>query len=171
MAVTASGFATLNYITYNSVAQTPALGGSLLLDTHKMTLWVNTITPNFDDTLANNRYGTSVWTAGANEASGTNWAAGGKALSTLAAGGTSISPTLTASAGTVRWGATDVSVASTTIATAFGTAMIYADGITAPNADPVIVVVYFGGSTYTTAAGTLGITWSGGFIATFDITP
>lgn len=168
MAVTKSGFFTTNFITFNSVAQTPATGGSLILATHKISLWVVGITPNFDDTLANSRYGAGQFTAGANEVSGTGWSAGGVLLSAAAAGATSTAPTLTVSpAETVMWDMGDVSVASTTLTNA-RCAMIYADAITAPNADPAIILIDFAAG-FSTSNGTLGIQWSATGVGTFDL--
>jgi len=170
MAITVSGIFTNNFITFNSVAQTPATGGSLLLATHKITLWVSTITPAYDDSLANARYGAGQFTAGANEVSGTGWAAGGVLLSAAAAGATSTAPTLTVSpAGTVMWDMTDVAVSSTTL-TAARAAMIYADAITAPNADPAIILINFT-SDFSTVNGTFGIQFAATGVATFDLTP
>jgi hypothetical protein len=170
VAVTVSGWFTNNFITFNSVAQTGALGGSLLLATHKISLWVSTITPNFDDTLANSRYGAGQYVAGANEVSGTGWAAGGVLLSAAAAGATSTAPTLTVSpAGAMMWDMNDIAVSSTTLTNA-RCCMIYADAITAPSADPAIILVDFG-SNFSTVAGTFGIQWSVLGVSAIDLTP
>lgn len=170
MAVTVSGWFTTNNITFNSVAQTPATGGSLILATHKISLWVSTITPNFDDTLANSRYGAGQFTAGANEVSGTGWAAGGIVLNVAAAGGTSTAPTLTVSpAGSVMWDMGDVAVSATTLTNA-RCCMIYADAITAPNADPAIILVNFAAD-FSTVNGVFGIQWAATGVAATDLTP
>lgn len=170
MAITVSGWHTNNWITFNSVAQTPATGGSLLLATHKITLWVVGITPNFDDSLANSRYGAGQYTAGANEVSGTGWAAGGVLLSAAAAGATSTAPTLTVSpAGSVMWDMGDVAVSSTTLTSARA-CMIYADAITAPNADPAIILVDFTAG-FSTVNGTFGIQWAATGVSAIDVTP
>lgn len=170
MAITVSGWFTNNFITFNSVAQTPATGGSLLLATHKISLWVVGITPNFDDTLANARYGAGQFTAGANEVSGTGWAAGGVLLSAAAAGATSTAPTLTVSpAGSVMWDMGDVAVSSTTLTSARA-CMIYADAITAPNADPAIILVDFTAG-FSTVNGTFGIQWAATGVSAIDVTP
>lgn len=168
MAVGNSGIFTTNFITFNSVAQTPALGGSLLLTTHKIALYANTITPNYDDTLANSRYGAGAFASG--EVSGTGWAAGGIALSAAAAGSTSTAPTLTVSpAGTVMWDMNDISVSGTTLTNA-RCMVIYADGITAPNADPMIILVTFGAD-YSTSSGTFGVQFAATGVAALDLTP
>src|SRR5678809_350889 len=167
MAITVSGFFTNNQITFNSVAQTPATGGSLLLTTHKITLWVSTITPDYDASLTNARYNAGVFVAGANEVSGTGWAAGGVALSAAAAGATSTAPTLTVSpAGTMMWDMADVAVSSTTLTNARA-AMIYADAITAPNADPAIILINFTAD-FSTVNGTFGIQFAATGVGTVD---
>jgi hypothetical protein len=170
VAVTVSGWFTNNFITFNSVGQTGALGGSLLLATHRITLWVSTITPDFDASLANARYNAGQYVAGANEVSGTGWAAGGVLLSAAAAGATSTAPTLTVSpAGAMMWDMGDVAVSSTTLTNA-RCCMIYADAITAPNADPAIILVDFGAN-FSTVAGTFGIQWSALGVSAIDLTP
>lgn len=86
----------------------------------------------------------------ANEVTGTNWSAGGVALTTTS---------LTASSGTLLFDADNVSVASTTLSNVYG-AVIYDDSVTTPTADAMICLVYFGGTAYNTTAGTFAITWS-----------
>lgn len=170
MAITVSGWHTNVFISHNTdVAQT---GGtlSLILTSHKISLWVVGITPNFDDTLANSRYGAGQYTAGANEVSGTGWAAGGVALSAAAAGATSTAPTTTVSpAGSVMWDMGDVAVSSTTLTSARA-CVIYADAITAPNADPALILVDFA-SGFSTVNGTFGIQWAALGVSAFDLTP
>lgn len=168
MPVSVSGWFTNNFISMNSVAQTPATGMSLLLTTHKVVLYANTITPNFDDTLANSRYAAGAFATG--EVSGTGWAAGGVLVSAAAAGATSLAPTLTISpAGTVMWDANDISVASTTLTNARCLTWC-ADAITAPNADPQLILVNFAAD-FSTNNGTFGVQWSALGISAFDITP
>lgn len=168
MALGNSGWFTNNFISMNSVAQTPATGMSLLLTSHKIALYASTITPNFDDTLANARYGVGAFATG--EVSGTGWAAGGVTVLTAAAGATSLAPTLTVSpAGTVMWDANDISVASTTLTNA-ACLTFYADAVTAPNADPMLILVVFGGS-FSTNNGTFGVQFAAAGISAFDITP
>ena len=91
------------------------------------------------------------------EVTGTNWASGGVALS-----GTAL--TLVSTTG-VKFDATDVSVASTTISSGAYGCVIYDDTLT-PKAG--IAAVWFGGTGYTTNNGTFGITWdsSGIFVVT-----
>jgi hypothetical protein len=169
MAVTASGWFTNNFIKMlNAEAQTGTGGLNLTLATWRMVLYDNTITPDFDASVTNARYGAGAFASG--EVSGTGWAAGGELLSGLASGGTSLAPTLTVSpAGSVMWDMTDVSKASTTLTNA-RCCTIYADPITAPNADPQIILVNFGAS-YSTVNGTFGVTWASTGVSALDLTP
>lgn len=106
-----------------------------------------------------------------NEVSGTGWAAGGILLSTIASGSTSATPTLTTSpAGSIMYDHTnDTSVASTTLTNA-RCCEIYMDSVTAPTADPYIVVVNFGAD-YSTSNGTFGIVWASTGVFALDMTP
>jgi hypothetical protein len=93
----------------------------------------------------------STWTT-ANEVTGTNWATGGINLST----GT-YAPTVTQSPSkTLMWDMNNVSIANTTLGPAYG-AYIYAAG-QSPKAK--IIGIYFGGTGYTTIAGTFAITFN-----------
>ena len=149
MAVTASG---LFYLTFrDALLNTAAL--DLSLETHKGALVSNSATPAFDTHDA--------WAdlSGA-EVTGTNWAAGGVALT-----GTDI----TVSTGTLVFDATDVSVASTTLTNARAY-VLYADALTTPVADALICLVNFGAD-YSTVNGTFAITWNASGIFTIDLTP
>ena len=148
MAVTASG---LFYPTF-AAALNNTLALDLNLETHKVALFTNTITPDFD---ADTAYGAAPYNA--NEVSGTGWAAGGVALITT---GVSNSPT-----GTLMWDADNVSETSTDLTDA-RCALIYADAAT----DEAIVLVDFT-SDYSTVAGTFAITWDVLGIFTIDLTP
>lgn len=93
----------------------------------------------------------STWT-NANEVTGTNWATGGI---NLAAG--TYAPTVTQSPSkTLMWTMNNISVASTTLSGAYG-AYIYAAGLS-PQAK--IIGIWFGGSGYSTVAGTFAISWN-----------
>ena len=99
------------------------------------------------------------------EVSGTGWAAGGIAVSALATGSTSLAPAFSVSAGNptvISWTANNVSVATTTLSNAYG-GYFYSN-----TASPKyrIIGIYFGGSAYSTTAGTFAITWSSSDIAT-----
>jgi hypothetical protein len=149
MAITASG---LYVATFVDVLDTTQLALDLDLETHKGALFSNSITPNFTTDTA---FGVSPYDA--NEVTGTNWAAGGVALT-----GT----TFTGASGTATFDATDVSVASTTLTNARGY-LLYADALAGNNA---IVLVNFGAD-YSTSNGTFAITWNASGIFTVDLTP
>lgn len=149
MAITASG---LYVATFVDVLDTTQLAIDLDLETHKGALFSNSITPNFTTDTA---YGVTPYDA--NEVTGTNWAAGGVALT-----GT----TFTGASGTATFDATDVSVASTTLTNARGY-LLYADALAGNNA---IVLVNFGAD-YSTSNGTFAITWNASGIFTIDLTP
>lgn len=148
MAITASGLYCLTF--------RDALSNTIVLDlgaeTHKIALFNNTITPNFNTDTAY-----SVAPYNANEVTGTNWAAGGVALT-----GT----TFTVAGVGLMFDASDVSVATTTLANAHG-GLIYADVLAGNNA---IGLINFGAD-YSTTAGTFTITWNANGVFTFDLTP
>jgi hypothetical protein len=149
MAVTASG---LYVATFVDVLDTTQLALDLDLETHKGALFSNSITPDFTNDTA---YGAAPYNA--NEVTGTNWPAGGVALT-----GT----TVTGASGTLTFDATDVSVASTTLSNA-RCYLLYADALAGNNA---IVLVNFGAD-YSTSNGTFAITWNASGIFTVDLTP
>ncbi|MCA1569758.1 MAG: hypothetical protein LC798_05435 [Chloroflexi bacterium] len=150
MAVTASGWFLTTMI---DVFDTTQLALDLDLETHRLALFSNVITPNFSTDTA---YGVAPYNA--NEVSGTNWAAGGVLLT-----GTTVTDS---PAGTMMFDATDVSVATTTLTNA-RCALIYADALAGNNA---ILLVNFGAD-YSTVSGTFGITWAAAGVATVDWTP
>jgi hypothetical protein len=149
MAVTASG---LFLPTFRDIMDTSQITIDWDLETHKGALFNNSITPNFDSDTA---YGAAPYNA--NEVTGTNWAAGGVALT-----GTTVS----ISSGTLILDATDVSVASTTL-TAARCYLLYAD---ASAGNEALVLVNFGAD-YSTSNGTFAITWAAGGYASLDLTP
>jgi hypothetical protein len=138
-----------DYFNNTNAFWTPALP-NLNLETHKVALYGNGGTPNFDDTAAHNAYNGSggAWVT-ANEASGTGYSAGGTLLLNTAVS--------SVSGGITMWDADDT--AWTTISvTAYG-ALLYADSLSSPVADQGIMAVYFGGA-FTTTLGNLTIQWS-----------
>lgn len=150
MAVTASG---LFIATWTDILDTTQLAIDLDLETHKVAMFTNTITPNFSTDTA---YGVSPYDA--NEVSGTGYTAGGTELTTTAL---SESPT-----GTIMYDAADTAWASSTISSA-RCAIIYADALAGNNA---ILLVNFGGD-YSTTSGTFTIQWNASGIFTLDLTP
>jgi hypothetical protein len=149
MAVTASG---LFVTTFVDVLDTTQLAIDLDLETHKLALYSNSITPNFTTDTA---FGVSPYNA--NEVFGTGWATGGVALT-----GT----TFTGSSGSATFDATDVSVGSTTLTNA-RCGLIYADALVGNNA---IALIDFGAD-YSTVNGTFAITWNASGIFVWDMTP
>jgi hypothetical protein len=130
---------------------TNVIAGDLTLTSQKISLVSNSETPDFVSVTD-----PSTWTS-ANEVTGTGWVTGGVALSAAAAGGTSTAPTVTQSPSkTLMWDMGNVSVPSTTLSNVVGM-YIYFDSL-APKAKSI--GIWFGGSGYTTTAGTFGVTWA-----------
>jgi hypothetical protein len=117
-------------------------------DTIKQDLVTDTYTPNFD-THTNLSDLTNIVT-------GTGWA-GAVTLG---------SPTFTIASGFATFDGADVSAATTTLSNIEGVA-VWDDTIAS---DPLLCLVDFG-STYSTVAGTLAITWNANGIFRFDYTP
>ena len=135
--------------------------------TNKFFVTNNSDTPLYSGAIG--AAGTSY--AVTNEVSGSGWAAGGVAVSALATGSTSIMPTpaaaFTVSAGPptlMNWLASNISVATTTLAGMYG-GYFYT---TTATANYKIIGIYFGGSSYSTSAGTFAVNWQGGTIATIN---
>jgi hypothetical protein len=150
MAVTASG---LFITTWLDVVDTTQLALDLDLETHKLALFTNSITPNFSTDTA---YGVAPYNA--NEVSGTGYTAGGALITTT---------TVTESpAGSVMWDAADTSWATSTITNA-RCGLAYADALAGNNA---IVLINFGAD-YSTVSGTFLITWAATGIFALDLTP
>jgi hypothetical protein len=146
MAWTASGLYACNLVPNLDLS----IATKWTLGTNKIALYNNTDTPDFTVAAAAGIYSAT------NEVSGTGWAAGGVLLSAAAAGPASVTPTVTQSpAKTVMYDWTnDVSVAGTTLTAAVG-AKVYIDSLS-PKA--LILAIWFGGTAYTTSAGTFAIT-------------
>jgi hypothetical protein len=102
MAVSVSG---LFVPTWLDILDTTQLAVDLDLETHKLAMFTNTITPNFSTDTA---YGVAPYNA--NEVSGTGYTAGGTVITTTTV---TESPT-----GTVMWDAADTQWASSTITNA-----------------------------------------------------
>lgn len=133
---------------------------NLDLETHKIALFDNTVTPDYDAAAASIAYNTGTWTTG-KEVTGTGIAAGGIALT---------STTVTDVAGGIEmWDAADSSWTTATGSSIYG-AFIYADALTTPVADQGIAAIYFGGA-YQVTAGTFTIQWSANGIARIDYAP
>jgi hypothetical protein len=145
VAFTSSGL----YVATHRDALKNAIALDLTAATHKVAMYTNTLTPNFDADP-------SSYSA-TNEVSGTGYTAGGTTVS---------SPTLTGSSGSLTFDAADASWSSSTISSARG-AIVYADALS-PKAN--IVAITFGGD-YSTVSGTFTIQWSASGIYVIDLTP
>lgn len=161
MAVTASGLFTA---TFQDVLDATQLALDLSLTSHKIALFSNSITPDFDASAANAAYGAGQYAS--NEVSGTGWAAGGVALSAAATGGTSTAPTLTVASGALKYDMNDVAVSGVTVSNA-RCALLYADALAGNNA---ICLINFGGD-YTATGGLFEIVWNAAGVWTLDLTP
>ncbi len=149
MSVTASG---LFLPTLIDILDSTQLAVDFDLDTHKVALFTNSITPNFS---TNTAYGSSPFNA--NEVSGAGYTSGGAVVT-----GTALSESPT---GTIMWDATDVAWASSTITSA-RCGLIYND----PGSDQAMCLINFGAD-YSTSGGTFTIQWASGGIFTWDPTP
>lgn len=148
MAVTTSGLYSLTF----RDTLTQVLPLNLIASTHKVAMFTNSITPNFDTDTS---YTTAPYTS--NEVTGVSYVVGGTSL---------ISPTLTVSTGSLVFDAADVSWPGSTIANA-RCALFYANGLSNKN---TICLVNFGGD-YSTNNGTFTLQWSTSGIFITDLTP
>ena len=153
MAVTASG---LFIATFRDVLDTTQLAIDLDLETHKIALFDDTITPNFSTDTA---YAVAPYDAG--EEDGTGYTAGGAALT-----GTTFTEAIT---GSLVFDADDSSWTTSTFTDVIA-GLIYADVLAGNNA---IALIDFE-TAASTVAGTFLVTWtaaaSGGVWA-WDLTP
>jgi hypothetical protein len=158
MAITASGLVIPTWLDALDATQ---IALDLSLATHKLALFSNSITPDFD---ADTAYGVSPYDA--NEVYGTGWAQGGVALSAAGSGGGSTSPAITSGSGNIKYDMDDVVVAATTLTNARGV-LLYADALAGDNG---ICFINFGAD-YSTVAGTFTITWNASGVFYIDMTP
>jgi hypothetical protein len=148
MAISASGFfgPTLEKFLIDTA------GESLEAEDNMVTLLSDSATPNFDTM--------DFWNdLSANEVTGTNWSAGGVALT-----GTEI----TLSSGVLTFDATDISVANTTISSAM--AAVLRTNVGSAATDQLVLLADFV-SAVSSSNGTFAINWAAGGIATIDYTP
>jgi hypothetical protein len=147
MAITKSGVYVANFI---DVFDTTQLTIDLDLETHKVALYLDALTPNFS---------TDAAYSATNEASGTGYTAGGNLLT-----GTVFTEAVTESA---VFDATDASWAASTIANAMA-AIIYADALAGNN----LIVLSDFVTAVSTTSGTLTVQWAApgsGGILNFDL--
>jgi hypothetical protein len=148
MAITASGYFGLTL--EKQLIDTS--GESLEAEDNKVWLISDSATPNFDTHDFRNDLV-------ANEVTGTNWAAGGVALT-----GTEV----TLSSGVATFDATDVSVASTTITSAMASVLSFNVG---SDATDQLVCLHDFVTAVSTVNGTFAIQWNASGLVTFDYTP
>lgn len=160
MAITASGLYVQNFIDELDATN---VGLDLSLTSHRLSLISDSASPNFDTDV--------TWTT-TNEVTGTGWATPGITLLTAAAGGASTAPTVSipgGTPGTLMYDMNDVAVSSTTISNAKGV-RLYADALTTPTADALILLINFGGL-FSTSNGTFGIQFASTGVFALDLTP
>jgi hypothetical protein len=151
MAVTVSG---LYVPTFLDIFDTTQLAIDLDLETHKLAMFTNSITPNFSTDTA---YGVAPYNANELAATG-GYTTGGFVITTT---------TVTESpAGTIMWDAADWTQSSTTWTNARA-GLAYADALAGNNA---ICLVNFGAD-FSTVAGTFTVQWASGGIFNWDVTP
>ncbi len=148
MAVTKSGLFVLTWI---DIVDTTQLAVDLDLETHKLAMFTNSITPNFSTDTA---YGVAPYNA--NEVSGTGYTAGGTVLTT-----TTVTESPTES---LMWDAADPSWTTSTITNA-RCGLAYADALAGNNA---ICLINFGAD-YSTVAGTFAVVWNSAGILAIDL--
>jgi hypothetical protein len=151
MAVTVSGLFVLTFI---DVLDTTQLAIDLDLETHKLALFTNSITPNFSTDTA---YAVAPYNANELPATG-GYTTGGFVITTT---------TVTESpAGTIMWDAADWTQSSTTWTNARA-GLAYADVLAGNNA---ICLVDFDAD-FSTVSGTFTVQWASGGIFNWDVTP
>lgn len=148
MAVSKSG---LFVATWIDILDTTQLAVDLDLETHKLALFTNSITPNFSTDTA---YGSAPYNA--NEVSGTGYTSGGTAITTTTV---TESPTET-----LMWDAADTSWTTSTITNA-RCGLAYADALAGNNA---ICLINFAAD-FSTTAGTFLVQWASGGILNIDL--
>lgn len=130
-------------------------------DTVKAALFSNSVTPDASAPVALAGYGVGTWTAAREVTGGTNWPAGGRALS----GKTFTSP----AAGATMFDADDLAAGGTlTLVGAYG-ALLYDDSVTGGTvADQSLCFLYFGGAVSVTS-GVFSVVWGSQGICRFQV--
>lgn len=121
-------------------------------DTIKAALFDNTVSPDRDAAVTGTGYGSGTWTTAREVTGGTNWAAGGRALTGKAA-------TAPAS-GVAMFDADDLPAGGTlSLTNAYG-CLVYDDSVTGGTvADQGLCFLYFGGVQNVTS-GTFSVVWN-----------
>ena len=131
-------------------------GTSYAADSILVALYNNTVTPNKNDTLANNTYAAGTW-AGNEISQAVQWPAGGVALT---------SKTHTFGAGTSQVGAANTASGSAATLSGVYGCLVYDNTLTAKYA---YCWNYFGG-TQSVTSGTFTVVWAAAGIFQFTIT-
>lgn len=148
----AFGTSGMYLVTWIDILDATQLAIDLSLTSHKWALYTNTLSPDFS---ANSAYSAT------NEITGTNYTAGGRAISV--GGG---SPTVTESpTGTIMYDQTDMTWPTATFTARGG--ILYADALAGDN----LIVAQTYGADITATAGTFTIQFASGGVLTLDITP
>ena len=127
----------------------------LSLTTHKIAVYTDTKTPNYESDASYSA------TTEITNVSGTGYTAGGKVITT---------PTTTSTgAGTIKYDHDDESWTALTAINLYG-AVLYADALAAGTADAIIYEQQFGAG-FNVTAGTFTIQESGSGVVTIDTTP
>lgn len=129
-------------------------------DTINVALYNNTTAPDRTAAVASTGYNTSTWTSANEVTSGTDWVAGGRQL---------VSDTVSGSAGTVTYTASNLTSSATATITAYGV-LIYDATITAGNtvAKQGICFNSFGG-VQTVTGGSFSVNWNASGIFTVTV--
>jgi len=152
MAVTASGMFITTHI---DIFDTTQLAIDYDLETHKIAMFTNAITPNFT-AAGDTAYAVAPYNA--NEVSGAGYTAGGNVLTSTAF---TESP-----AGTIMYDAADTQWASSTITNA-RCSLCYADALAGNNA----LFLHNFTADFSTVNGLFLIQWAAGGLWTWDLTP
>jgi hypothetical protein len=137
-------------VTGASGAGLPTGYQGLIADTVKVALFNNTTTPDQTVNAAQSGYNTGQWVTANEVTGGTDWVAGGRALS---------SETLSYAGGATTYRAANLASAATVTFTAYG-CLVYDASITGGTvANQGVCFLDFGGAQVVTA-GTFSITWS-----------
>jgi hypothetical protein len=153
----------LYVLTFRDALDTSNLAIDMLLNTHKVALFLDALTPNFD---TNQDFTAAPYTS--NQSSGTGYTAGGRALSVGTVTNSDCVPTWGLGAtGQLKYDlTTDVGWASPTTVTARGS-VLYADALATND----LIVAQTFGSDFTSTAGTFTIQLDALGWFTIDLVP
>lgn len=130
-------------------------------DTVKAALFNDLVSPDADADVTAAGYGSGTWTTAREVSGGTNWPAGGRALTGKTFG--------VPETGVARFDAADLSAGGTvTLSDAYG-CLIYDDSITGGTvADQGVAFLYFGGA-QSVVSGTFTVVWNDRGVMSFTV--